>query len=212
MIEWLHTIPSAVIYLVVGLVVGVESIGVPLPGEILLVSSGVAASQHVINPVVLGCVAAGGAIIGDSIGYVIGRRWGRKLLHWLGRKLPGHFGPKPVGQAERIFERHGAWAVFAGRFVALLRILAGPLAGTLGMPYRKFLVANAAGGVVWAGSVTALAYVFGVIAGKWFQGFSWIALIFAVIFAWWAARVIRKRVEKADTAETDTEEEITPAA
>ncbi|MFC7342365.1 DedA family protein [Saccharopolyspora griseoalba] len=206
MIEWLDTIPSGVIYLVVALIIGLESVGIPLPGEILLVSSGVAASHGVVDPVLLGVVAATGAIIGDSVGYAVGKRWGRRLLRWLGRKMPKHFGPKPVAQAERLFERWGAWAVFGGRFVALLRILAGPLAGTLGMPYRKFLLANATGGIAWAGSVTALAYAFGLVAGQWFHRFSWVALLFAIAFAWLAARVIQKRVERADAEDHATGE------
>ncbi|MEU5853608.1 DedA family protein [Saccharopolyspora shandongensis] len=198
MIEWLDTIPPGVIYLVVGLIIGLESVGIPLPGEIMLVSAGVAASQGVANPVVLGIVAASGAIIGDSVGYAVGKRYGRTLLGWLGRKLPKHFGPKPVRQAERAFDRYGAWAVFGGRFVALLRILAGPLAGILGMPYRKFLIANATGGIAWAGTVTTLAYIFGVVAGQWFHRFSWVALLVTVVLGWLIVHVVRRRAEKDD--------------
>ncbi|WP_190819484.1 DedA family protein [Saccharopolyspora pogona] len=201
MIEWLDTIPPGVIYLVVGLIIGLESVGIPLPGEIMLVSAGVAASQGVVNPIALGAIAASGAIIGDSIGYAVGKRYGRTLLGWLGRKLPKHFGPKPVRQAERAFDRYGAWAVFGGRFVALLRILAGPLAGILGMRYRKFLIANATGGIAWAGTVTTLAYVFGVVAGQWFHRFSWVALIVTVVVGWLIVHVVRRRAEKADEAE-----------
>ncbi|WP_145740200.1 DedA family protein [Saccharopolyspora dendranthemae] len=203
MIEWLNTIPSGVIYLVVAGIIGLESVGIPLPGEILLVSSGVAASHGVINPVLLATFAATGAIIGDSIGYAIGKRYGRKLLTWLGTKLPKHFGPKPLAQAEGLFERWGAWTVFGGRFVALLRILAGPLAGSLGMPYRKFLFANATGGIAWAGLVTALSYAFGLVAGQWFHRFSWIGLVIAVAFAWWSTRIIQKRVERAEAEEPE---------
>ncbi|MDA3624921.1 DedA family protein [Saccharopolyspora oryzae] len=210
MIELLDSIPPGVIYLVVGLIIGLESVGIPLPGEIMLVSAGVAASQGVVNPVALGVIAASGAIIGDSIGYAIGKRYGRSLLGWLGRKLPKHFGPKPVRQAERMFDRWGAWAVFGGRFVALLRILAGPLAGILGMKYRKFLIANATGGIAWAGTVTTLAYVFGLVAGQWFHRFSWIALVVAVVFGWLIVRSVRRRAEKADEAEEQNQAD--PAA
>src|SRR5437764_3083923 len=149
MIEWLESIPPLVIYLAVGLIIGLESVGIPLPGEIMLVSASVAAAQGMAHPVVLGVVAAGGAIIGDSVGYAIGKRHGRTMLRWLGRRFPKHFGPDKVARAEEAFARWGAGAVFGGRFVALLRILAGPLAGILGMPYMRFLVANAAGGVAW---------------------------------------------------------------
>ncbi|MGG8406680.1 DedA family protein, partial [Streptomyces sp. 12297] len=73
--EWLETVPAVSIYILVGLVIGLESLGIPLPGEIILVSSALLASQHGdINPVILGVCATAGAIIGDSIGYAIGRR------------------------------------------------------------------------------------------------------------------------------------------
>ncbi|GAA4611625.1 DedA family protein [Saccharopolyspora hordei] len=202
MIELLDAIPPGVIYLVVALIIGLESVGIPLPGEIVLVSAGVAASQGVVEPIALGAVAAGGAIVGDSIGYAVGKRYGRTLLGWLGRKMPKHFGPGPVRQAERMFDRWGAWAVFGGRFVALLRILAGPLAGILGMRYRKFLLANATGGIAWAGTVTTLAYVFGLVAGQWFHRFSWIALVVTVLLGSVIVRTVHRRAAQAD----DTEE------
>lgn len=201
MIEWLQTIPAGVIYLVVGLIIGLESVGIPLPGEIMLVSAGVAASQDIVNPIALGCVAAFGAIVGDSIGYAIGRRYGRALLAWLGRKMPKHFGPKPVGEAEKAFDRWGAWAVFGGRFVALLRILAGPLAGILGMPYPKFLIANATGGIVWAGVVTTVAYVFGLVAEAWIHRFSWLALVVTVLIGGLIVYVVKRRARKSAAAE-----------
>ena len=95
--------------------------------------------------------ASVGAIVGDSIGYAIGRRGGRPLLERFGRRFPKHFGPPHLARAESIFARWGVWAVFFGRFVALLRILAGPLAGALRVPYRKFLRRpTRAGGIVWA--------------------------------------------------------------
>lgn len=129
--EWLETIPAVSIYLLVGLVIGLESLGIPLPGEIILVSSALLASQHgEIDPVVLGICASTGAIVGDSIGYAIGRRGGKPLLERLGRRFPKHFGPDHVVQAERAFDKWGMWAVFFGRFVALLRIFAGPLAAS----------------------------------------------------------------------------------
>ena len=130
--EWLETVPAVSVYLLVGLVIGLESLGIPLPGEIVLVSAALLASQHGdINPVVLGACATAGAVIGDSIGYAIGRKGGRPLLAWLGGKFPKHFGAGHVAMAERSFEKWGMWAVFFGRFVALLRIFAGPLAGVL---------------------------------------------------------------------------------
>lgn len=196
--EWLETIPAVSVYLLVGLVIGLESLGIPLPGEIVLVSSALLASQHGdIDPVVLGVCAITGAIVGDSIGYAIGRRGGKPLLEKLGRRFPKHFGPEHVALAERSFEKWGMWAVFFGRFVALLRIFAGPLAGVLRMPYWKFLIANVFGGILWAGGTTAVIYSVGIVAEPWLKRFSWAALLLAVLFGLAVTLVVRSRMKKA---------------
>ncbi len=196
--EWLETIPAVSVYLLVGLVIGLESLGIPLPGEIVLVSSALLASQHGdIDPVVLGACAITGAIVGDSIGYAIGRRGGKPLLEKLGRRFPKHFGPEHVALAERSFEKWGMWAVFFGRFVALLRIFAGPLAGVLRMPYWKFLIANVFGGILWAGGTTAVIYSVGIVAEPWLKRFSWAALLLAVLSGLAVTVVVRCRMKKA---------------
>ncbi|KOU28658.1 membrane protein [Streptomyces sp. WM6372] len=202
----METIPAVSIYLLVGLVIGLESLGIPLPGEIILVSSALLASQHgEIDPVVLGICASTGAIVGDSIGYAIGRRGGKPLLERLGRRFPKHFGPEHVAQAERAFEKWGMWAVFFGRFVALLRIFAGPLAGVLHMPYWRFLVANILGGILWAGGTTAVIYTIGIVAEPWLKGFSWVALVLALVIGLTVTLVLRSRMKKAAAAEAATE-------
>jgi membrane protein DedA with SNARE-associated domain len=198
--QWLHVIPPLVVYLALGAVIGVESLGVPLPGEVALVSAALLASQHVISPVWVGVAASAGAIVGDSIGYVIGRRGGQRLLAWLGGKFPKHFGRRNMAYAERVFGRWGMWAVFFGRFIALLRILAGPLAGSLRMPYRKFLTANALGGITWAGGTTAVIFYLGVVAETWLQRFSWIGLVAAVLIGLISATLVRHRMERAAAA------------
>lgn len=204
--EWLETIPAVSIYLLVGLVIGLESLGIPLPGEIILVSSALLASQHgEIDPVVLGICASTGAIVGDSIGYAIGRRGGKPLLERLGRRFPKHFGPEHVAQAERAFEKWGMWAVFFGRFVALLRIFAGPLAGVLHMSYWRFLVANVLGGILWAGGTTAVIYTIGIVAEPWLKGFSWVALVLALVIGLTVTLVLRGRMKKAAAATAETE-------
>ena len=153
----LQTIPPLAVYFVVGAIIGIESLGIPLPGEIALVSAALLASRHTldINPVAVGAAATIGAIVGDSIGYSIGRRFGMSLFERLGDRFPNHFGPGHVALAKRLFARWGVWAVFIGRFIALLRIFAGPLAGALKMRYAQFLAANASGGLLWAGGTTA---------------------------------------------------------
>ncbi|MER6216771.1 DedA family protein [Streptomyces sp. NPDC048387] len=199
--EWLETIPAISVYLLVGLVIGLESLGIPLPGEIILVSAALLASQQGhIDPVVLGLCAIAGAVVGDSIGYAIGRRGGKPLLEKLGRRFPKHFGPDQVAVAERSFDRWGMWAVFFGRFVALLRIFAGPLAGVLRMPYWRFLVANVLGGVLWAGGTTAVIYTVGIVAEPWLKRFSWLALVAALLLGLVVTLVVRGRMKKAAAA------------
>ncbi|MFJ8133162.1 DedA family protein [Streptomyces hydrogenans] len=195
--EWLETIPPVAIYALVGVVIGLESLGIPLPGEIVLVSSALLASQHGdINPYVLGGCATAGAIIGDSIGYAIGRRGGRPLLAWLGGKFPKHFSEANIALAERSFQKWGMWAVFFGRFIALLRIFAGPLAGVLKMPYWKFLTANVLGGILWAGGTTAVIYSVGIVAEAWLKRFSWLGLVLAVLIGVTSMLVIKNRAKK----------------
>lgn len=193
--QWLETIPPLLVYITVGAVIGFESLGIPLPGEIVLVSAALMASGHSgLNPWIVGIVGSAGAIIGDSLGYLVGRKGGRRLFDWAGRKFPKHFGPDHVANAERIFARRGVWAVFFGRFVALLRILCGPLAGSLHMNYGKFLAANALGGIAWAGGTTALVYSLGVVAEKWLSRFSYIALAAAVVAGVVISLVVKKRM------------------
>ena len=196
--EWLETVHAVAVYALVGLVIGLESLGIPLPGEIILVSSALLASQNgEIDPVVLGASATAGAIIGDSIGYAIGRKGGRPLLAWLGDKFPKHFSEGHIATAERSFEKWGMWAVFFGRFVALLRIFAGPLAGVLRMPYWKFLIANVLGGIVWAGGTTAVIYYVGIVAESWLKRFSWLGLVAAVLVGLTSMLVIKRKAKKA---------------
>lgn len=204
----LQTIPPLAVYLIVGGVIGIESLGIPFPGEIVLVSAALLSSQHelAVNPVGVGAAAIIGAIVGDTIGYTIGRRFGMPLFERLGRRFPKHFGPGHVALAERMFARWGMWAVFFGRFIALLRIFAGPLAGALKMPYPKFLLANASGAICWAGGTTAAVYYLGIVAETWLSRFSWIGLVLAVVVGLAVTLVLRKRTARA-IAEIEAETE-----
>jgi membrane protein DedA with SNARE-associated domain len=202
----LQTIPPLAVYLIVGAVIGMESLGIPLPGEIALVSAALLASRHTldINPVAVGAAATMGAVIGDSIGYSIGRRFGMSLFERLGNRFPKHFGPGHVALAKRLFARWGVWAVFFGRFIALLRIFAGPLAGALKMPYPHFLAANAGGGLLWAGGTTAVVYYAGLAAEHWLSRFSWIALVVAILVGIGMTLLLRERTARL-IAELDEE-------
>ncbi|EFG74180.1 SNARE-like domain protein [Mycobacterium parascrofulaceum ATCC BAA-614] len=195
----LHAIPPLAVYLVVGGVVGLESLGIPLPGEIILVTAALMSSHDdlPVNPVGVGIAAVIGAVVGDSIGYTIGRRFGMPLFDRLGRRFPKHFGPGHVALAEKLFSRWGVRAVFFGRFIALLRIFAGPLAGALKMHYPRFLAANVSGALCWAGGTTALVYFAGMAAERWLERFSWIALVVAIVFGLIAAFALRERTSRA---------------
>ncbi|HZM84102.1 MAG TPA: DedA family protein [Candidatus Limnocylindrales bacterium] len=200
--EWLQGFPPLVIYLMVGLIVGLESMGIPLPGEITLVSASLLTVKGIGSPWGVATAAAMGAIVGDSIGYAIGLRGGRPLLARLGRRFPKHLGSEQMERAEHMFARWGVWAVFFGRFIALLRILAGPMAGALRVPYRKFLVANASGGLVWAfGTVWAI-YWIGEAAEQYLKRFQWAALavviVAGVFTTWWLKHRAKKALRRQE--------------
>ncbi|HOB48927.1 MAG TPA: DedA family protein [Mycobacterium sp.] len=191
----LTTIPPLAVYLSVAVIIGMESLGIPMPGEIALVTAAFLATRDAldINPVAVAAAGITGAIVGDSIGYALGRRFGMTLFEKMGRRFPKHFGTGHVALAKQLFTRWGGWAVFFGRFIALLRILAGPLAGTLRMRYRYFLAANAAGAVCWAGGTTAVVYFLGVAAEKWLARFSWVALVVAVVISAVLTLLLKRR-------------------
>jgi len=191
----LVAIPPLAVYLTVGFIIGLESLGIPLPGEIALVTAALLSTRENldISPQWVALAAITGAIIGDSIGYSIGRRFGMPLFERLGRRFPKHFGTGHVALAKQLFARWGVGAVFFGRFIALLRILAGPLAGALHMRYPYFLAANASGAVFWAGGTTAVVYFLGIAAEKWLARFSWVALVVALIIGVTMTLLLKER-------------------
>ena len=119
--EWLQTIPALWVYILVGVVIGLESLGIPLPGEIVLVSSALLSAKGVVSPVVVGVCASAGAIIGDSIGYYIGRRGGQPLFDRLGRRFRGR---PPVAPPRPTVNSH-ATATAAVRPIVRFRSKAG---------------------------------------------------------------------------------------
>ncbi len=191
-------------YLVVGLVIGIESMGVPLPGETTLIAAALLASQGQLNVGFVIGAAAAGAIIGDSIGYYIGRMAGRGLFERLGRRFH-HFSPERIEKAEKYFHKYGVWTVFFGRFVALLRIFAGPMAGMLRMNYPRFLVANATGGITWATTIGLVAYQIGDNADKIFGALSIWALVAvaAGLVTAYVVYKVRKRRNPEQAAQAD---------
>jgi membrane protein DedA with SNARE-associated domain len=138
--------------------VAVESAGVPIPGETALITAAVFAhsKQHHFSLAAVIVVGAIAAIVGDNIGYCLGRFGGRPLLDRWG--FVRRYAEKALPPSERFFEKHGSKAVFFGRFIAVLRVTAAWLAGLTHMPWWRFFVWNAAGGIIWATGVSLLAY------------------------------------------------------
>jgi membrane protein DedA with SNARE-associated domain len=140
--------------------VALESMGLPLPGEtILVLATTVAAHSGRLTFWQIFATAGAAAILGDNTGYLLGRFGGWPLLRRYGRFV--RLDQPKMKVARYLFARHGGTVVFAGRFVAILRATSAFLAGVNHMPWRRFLVFNAAGGLLWAGAWTGLAYLFG---------------------------------------------------
>jgi membrane protein DedA with SNARE-associated domain len=158
-----HTIDgwlSSYGYVVVFLLVGIESVGVPVPGETALIGAALyAGSTHKLEIWWVIAVAIGGAILGDNIGFSIGRYGGAKLLLRHGHRIRLHEGRLKIGIW--LFRRHGGKVVFWGRFVSILRTWAAFLAGTNHMDWGRFLLYNAAGGSLWATLYGVAYYEFG---------------------------------------------------
>lgn len=146
-------------YWAIALFVGLESMGLPLPGETILIIGAGYAGSHDGSLAAVILSAAAGAIIGDNLGYVIGRQFGTRLLQRYGSKIG--VTPERIKLGQYLFMRYGGKVVFIGRFIAVLRFLAAFLAGTNRMPWPRFLMANAAGAILWATVVAVAAYTLG---------------------------------------------------
>lgn len=148
-------------YGVVFLAMLLENAGVPLPGETVTLLGGYAAGSGQLNGLGVMAAAASGAMLGDNLGYWVGRRAGWNLILRVGGLL--RQSPEQLEQLREQFLRHANTSVFLGRFVAVLRVVAGPMAGAVGMPYRRFLLCNAAGALLWASTMVGLAWL----GGRW---------------------------------------------
>lgn len=170
-----------------------ENTGIPVPGEtILIIASIVAASTHQLNIFIVAAIAIVAATGGDNLGFALGRHAGRPLL--VRYRHVFHISPEVIHKGEQLIQRRGAVAVFCARFIAGLRFLAGPLAGILHMPWRRFLVFNALGAIAWVGTISSLAYFFGPALESALQNSGWViaaVVIGASAFYFWRSR--RKR-------------------
>jgi membrane-associated protein len=157
-------IPPHVGYAAVFALIAVETMGIPVPGETALIAAALLAHDGEMSIVVLVAVAAAAAIIGDNVGFAIGRHGGRRLF-----LRPGPFYDhrlRIIEHGEPFFEKHGPKAVFLGRWVAGLRIASAWLAGMNKMSWPTFLFWNALGGIVWAAGVGFAVYALGDVAEK----------------------------------------------
>jgi membrane protein DedA with SNARE-associated domain len=152
-------------YWVVFLIVAVESMGLPLPGEMTLMAASIyAGTSHHLSIAMVILAAIAGAIVGDNGGYFIGRKGGTRLLHRYGKYV--RLDEPKLRLAQQLFDRHGGAMVFFGRFLPILRVWAGFLAGAHAMPWRRFLAFNAGGGIAWATIMGLGAYTFGHTAAR----------------------------------------------
>jgi membrane protein DedA with SNARE-associated domain len=156
----IHHLLTTYGYAAVFLLVGAESLGIPLPGETMLITAGIyAGTTHKLSIWGIFLAAVAGAIIGDNIGFWVGDKGGYRLLIRYGKYV--RFDEKKIKIGRYIFDRQGPKVVFFGRFVSVLRTYAAFLAGTNRMAWHKFLVSNAAGGVIWAAIYGFGSYILG---------------------------------------------------
>ncbi|WP_149401708.1 DedA family protein [Dictyobacter arantiisoli] len=201
-------------YPAVTLFVLIECIGIPIPGEtILLLASFYAASDsHLQISIVIAC-AAFGAIIGDNIGYYLGGTGGRAFVAKFGRFF--FVKMEHLDLAEKFFLRHGAKTVFFGRFISILRIFSAFLAGMNRMPRGTFLLYNSLGGIIWATYVGLLGYIAGYYFHEHFdqvdhlaKTLGWLGLAIGVLITittiFFVRRSIARRVKAAVTADKTT--------
>jgi membrane protein DedA with SNARE-associated domain len=185
------------------LVVMAESGGVPVPGETGLIAAGVLASKGTLQIEVVIAIAAAAAIVGDNIGYLIGRRGGRWLL-----ERPGRYHAQRLATLENgevFFARHGPKAVFFGRFILGLRIWASWLAGATHMRWRSFFLWNALGGICWATGIGLLAYFVGHAVGNAVEYFGLFGIV-AVVAAVGGVFIAHRRHSRRTTAEDPSSE------
>jgi membrane protein DedA with SNARE-associated domain len=198
-------------YWVVGAVVGLESMGIPLPGETTLVTAGIyAGTTHHLNIALVIAAAALGAIAGDNLGFWIGRRFGYAFALRYARVLRLTATRIKVGRY--LFRRHGGKVVFFGRFFAGLRTFAAFLAGVNWMPWARFLLFNVAGGALWASVFGLAAYTFGRRLEDVRGPISMVGLsvaVVAVAFGFWVARRYETNLESI--ADNDTDGVDTPS-
>ncbi len=179
--------------------IALENTGIPIPGETITVVGGFLAGSGDLNYWLVLLVTIAGAVMGDNVGYWLGRVGGWKLMLKMARffRLP----EAELNKAKNKFSENAAKAVFFGRFITLLRIFAGPIAGIVEMPYLKFLFYNFAGATVWASVIVSVSYFVGKIIPLQdlvhsIAKFGLFALIVIIIWVaiplWWKSQRVYK--------------------
>jgi membrane protein DedA with SNARE-associated domain len=180
-------------YWTVAIALLLENAGLPVPGEtILLAASFLAFSEHRLHLPSIILVGVVAATIGDNIGFLIGHFGGRPLLSKYGKYI--FIRPETVAYGEKMFARYGASVIFVARFIAGLRVIAGPLAGVLRMHWRKFAIFNFLGALLWVSVIASAGYLFGqhweklVDIMKNLNIAVFIAAAALIAFLWWRRR------------------------
>jgi membrane-associated protein len=202
LVERLLGVPGWLVLLVTGAVVFAEDaffVGFVLPGETIAVLAGVAAKLGHVSLVGVLAVVIGAAIVGDTVGYEIGRHLGRRVLGWhvLDRRR------ERLDAAQRFLSRRGGSAVFLGRWIAFFRAVMPALAGTARMPYLRFLAYNAAGGLAWGATVVLLGYAAGASYARVEKTFGTGTAVAAVVLV--VAGVVVWRVRRHRSADAAAE-------
>lgn len=201
-LENIQDIASQYGYWAVFIGIALENTGIPLPGETITIVGGFLAGSGELNYWVVLASAIAGAVLGDNFGYWIGKIGGWRFLLRLGRFF--RIQERQLEEARKQFSKNAPRAVFFGRFVALLRIFAGPMAGIAQMPYPQFLLCNFGGAAVWASIMVTLSFFLGRLIPlhqlvNWMAKVGVVALIIVIAWMaipiWWEARKPRLRNE-----------------
>lgn len=197
-------------YAAVLAVVLIESFGPPLPGETIIIAASIYAAAGVLDIWTVGVIAFGACVVGDNIGYLIGRAGGRRLVERWGRYLGAT--EERYGKAERFFGRHGGKIVVVARFIEILRQLNGIIAGTIRMPWARFVTAQVVGAAIWVAVWCAVGYTAGSHITAIYDAFSKVgfALVAVLVVALACWLVWRRRRRAGEDEVVESEDELAP--
>ena len=196
-------------YLAVATFLFFEDFGVPLPGETMLIAASLYAGAGHLNVWAVGIVAFVAAVLGDNVGYLIGRKGGIVIVRKYGKYVL--ITPSRLEKAHQYFEHHGGWIVTVARFIEGLRQLNGVIAGTVGMPWRRFLVFNMLGAALWVGTWTSVGYLAGNHVETIARDFTYVAIAIGVLVLIYVGFHFRHRRKAAQETAVSNEPEVASA-